>query len=394
MTRPQVDFETLLANAGAPTTDAKINAMLEAEVKAANSIISNNSAMSPFWKLYAAVVVTPALWLIKNLLTTHVLPAMFVATATKTYLELKAWEVDVTRKLANNTKGLVTFTKIATGADISINAGTLISTDNTLGKIYQLEVIADTVIPSAALSADVLCIAVEAGSAFNLAAGYYYIIDDIPGIASAVNNENWITDIGADDETDDELALRVRDKKAAAGNYHIDAVYRASIAEFAGIRSDQLFFEHNAPRGPGTANCYVMVDVGETPQSLIDKINSHINTDGNHGHGDDVQTFAIPSSQHDLECEYWYVQGITQTQVDELEQAIIARIRAAFRESDDYDITRTRPLTTFSFSILSAELHEQLPHLKSIRWITADIENGIDLPIINMLTVTNNGVQS
>jgi uncharacterized phage protein gp47/JayE len=170
MTRPQVDFETLLANAGAPTTDAQVNAMLENEVKAANSIISNNSAMSPFWKLYAAVVVTPALWLIKNLLTTHVLPAMFVATATKTYLELKAWEVDVTRKLANNTKGLVTFTKLATGADITINAGTLISTDNTLGKIYQLKVIVDTVIPSALLSADVLCVAVEAGSAFNLAA--------------------------------------------------------------------------------------------------------------------------------------------------------------------------------------------------------------------------------
>jgi hypothetical protein len=209
-----------------------------------------------------------------------------------------------------------------------------------------------------------------------------------------VNNENWITDIGADDETDDELALRVRDKKAAAGNYHIDAVYRASIAEFAGIRSDQLFFEHNAPRGPGTANCYVMVDVGETPQSLIDNINTHINTDGNHGHGDDVQTFAIPSTQHDIECEYWYVQGITQTQVDELELAIIARIRAAFRESDDYDITRTRPLATFSFSNLSAELHEQLPNLKSIRWITADIENALALPIINMLTVTNNGEQS
>jgi hypothetical protein len=392
--RPTVDFEKLLSDDGMPTTSAGVVALLEADVTAANSIISNNSAMSPFWRLFSACVVTPVLWLIKTLLANHVLPAMFAATATKKYLELKAWDVDLTRKAAVKTQGNIIFTKLDINAPIVVPAGSVIQTDSTLGAVYKVLVLQNTLIPAGTLSAPVLCEALTAGAGHNLPAGFFSIMQDVvPGIDAVTNAADWITRSGADTETDEALALRIRDQFASVGNYHIDAVYRAAIASFAGIRSDLLFFEHNAPRGPGTANCFVMMPVGETPASLIDSINDYITNQGYHGHGDDLLAIAIPAAPVDLELEFWHRENLSVEDIATLEANIEARIRAAFRESDLFqELTRTLPKSVFAFSKLSQELHTALPELKSIRWATPDLENGLVLPRINSLTITNNGV--
>lgn len=392
--RPTVNFEKLLADQGMPMTSEAVVAQLEADVVAANSIISNNSAMSPFWRLFSACIVSPVLWLLKTLLANHVLPAMFAATATKKYLELKAWDVGLTRKAAVKTQGNIQFTKLDINAPIVVEAGTIVQTDNTLGAVYRLSVLQQTLIPDGTLSAQILCEALTAGAGHNLPAGVYNILPDaVPGIDSVTNGANWITRAGADTETDDALALRIRDQFASVGNYHIDAVYRAAISSFAGIRSDLLFFEHNAPRGPGTANCFVMMAVGETPQSLIDTINDYIMNQGYHGHGDDLLAIAMPSVATDLELEFWHSANLSTEEIAALEAAIEARVRAAFRESDLYqELTRTLPRSVFAFSKLSQELHTALPALKSIRWANADLENGLELPRIQSLTIINNGV--
>lgn len=394
MPRPTVNFEKILVDQGVPMTSDAVIKLLEDDVVAANSIISNNSAMSPFWKLFAACVVTPVLWLIKTLLANHVLPAMFAATATEKFLALKAWDVGLEPKAAVKNQGNITFFKNDINADIIVPAGTIVQTDNTLGAIYKVIVLADTLIPSGVLSAAILCEAETAGAGHNLAAGYYYVLPSAPaGIESARNVGNWITRAGADKEKDEELALRIRDQFAAVGNYHIDAVYRAAISTFAGIRSDLLYFEHNAPRGPGTANCHVMVDVGETPQSLIDEINDYINTQGYHGHGDDLRAQAIAPAPTDLSLEYWHAANVSAEDIALLATAIESRIRAAFRESNLYpNISRTAPQSVFAFSVLSSELHADLATLKSVRWANADLINGLELPRINSLTIINRGI--
>lgn len=391
--RPKVDFEKILADEGMPTSSDGVIELLQDDVTAANSIISNNSAMSPFWRLFSASVVSPVLWLIKTLLANHVLPAMFAATATKKYLELKAWDVGLTRKTAVKTQGNITFTKLDIDAPIVVEAGTVVQTDNTLGAVYKMVVLQNTLIPAGTLSAPVLCEAQQAGAGHNLPAGVFTILPEaVPGIDAVTNATNWITLSGADTETDDALALRIRDQFASVGNYHIDAVYRAAIASFAGIRSDLLFFEHNAPRGPGTANCFVMMPVGETPASLIDSINDYVSNQGHRGHGDDLLAIAIPAEPTDLELEFWHRENLSEDEITALEAGLESRIRAAFRESDLYqELTRTLPKSVFAFSKLSQELHTALPGLKSIRWVNADLVNGLVLPRINSLTITNNG---
>lgn len=392
--RPTVDFEKILSEQGMPTSTDGVITLLEADVTAANSIISNNSAMSPFWRLFSACVVTPVLWLIKTLLANHVLPAMFAATATKKYLELKAWDVGLTRKAAVKTQGNISFTKLDINAPAVVEAGTIIQTDSTLGAVYKVVVLNNTLIPTGTLSAPVLCEALEAGAGYNLPAGFFNVMQSVvPGIDSVTNDANWITRSGADLEQDEALALRIRDQFASVGNYHIDAVYRAAIASFAGIQSDLLFFEHNAPRGPGTANCFVMMPVGETPSSLIDSINNYITNQGYHGHGDDLLAIAIPAAPADIELEFRHRENLSVEEIAALQAGIEARVRAAFRESDLYpEITRTLPQSVFAFSQLTKELHSALPGLKSIRFTTEDIESALVLPRINSLTITNNGV--
>lgn len=392
--RPTVDFEKILSEQGMPTSTDGVITLLEADVTAANSIISNNSAMSPFWRLFSACVVTPVLWLIKTLLANHVLPAMFAATATKKYLELKAWDVGLERKEAVKTQGNIIFTKLDINAPVVVEAGTIIQTDSTLGAVYKVVVLNNTLIPAGTLSIPVLCEALEAGAGYNLPAGFFNIMQSVvPGIDSVTNAANWITKSGADTEQDEALALRIRDQFASVGNYHIDAVYRAAIASFAGIQSDLLFFEHNAPRGPGTANCFVMMPVGETPSSLIDSINNYITNQGYHGHGDDLLAIAIPAAPADIELAFWHRENLSVEEIAALEAGIEARVRAAFRESDLYpEITRTLPQSVFAFSQLTKELHSALPGLKSIRFTTEDIESALVLPRINSLTITNNGV--
>lgn len=392
--RPPVDFEKLLSEQGMPTSQDGVIQLLEADVTAANSIISNNSAMSPFWRLFAACVVTPVLWLIKTLLANHVLPAMFAATATKKYLELKAWDVGLSRKAAVKTQGNIMFTKLDINAPVVVEAGAIIQTDSTLGAVYKVTVLNNTLIPAGTLSAPLLCEALEAGAGYNLPAGFFNVMQDVvPGIDSVTNAADWITRSGADEEQDEALALRIRDQFASVGNYHIDAVYRAAIASFAGIQSDLLFFEHNAPRGPGTANCFVMMPVGETPSSLIDSINDYITNQGYHGHGDDLLAIAIPAAPADIELEFWHRENLSVEEIAALQAGIEARVRAAFRESDLYqDITRTLPQSVFAFSQLVKELHSALPGLKSIRFTTPDIESALVLPRINSLDINNNGV--
>lgn len=388
-TRPTPDFLAMVSASGIPTTDEAIEAELQKEVIKAGSTISNSSAMSPFWRLVRAVVIAPVLWLIRSLLVGHILPATYAATAKGYYQDLKAWEVGLDRKDRIKTKGMVTFTKAAKDVAVTVPALTVIQTERIDGVIYKLMTLADAVIPAGTESSPIEAEAEGEGAAWNLPAGYYTILPvSVPGIASARNVGDWITTAGADEEDDDSLALRVRNQFSTVGRYHIDAVYRSMLAEQAGVKTSNIYFEHDAPRGPGTANAYVLMDVGDTPQSLIDALNKYVRDDGNHGHGDDLLVRPFPVQPVDMVVQAIGVDNLTLTQQQELGVQVEQRIRAAFRESAGYaDITRALPNSRFSISNLARELHEQLPNLRSISLNRGDIVSGLSIPVLHSISM-------
>lgn len=180
--------------------------------------------------------------------------------------------------------------------------------------------------------------AVDAGSGFNLAPGYYAILPvPVPGIVQVVNADNWLTTPGDDREPNDQLRLRTRNQFSAVNQYHTDAVYRAMIASFPGVRPDGVFFEHGAPRGPGSANAFVLFEAGVPADEYLATINAYIRDQGNHGHGDDLLVQVMPETQHDISLSLWPQANLSTEQRTKLQDQVDQFIRAAFRESTSSD---------------------------------------------------------
>ncbi|QUM81663.1 baseplate J/gp47 family protein [Moritella sp. 5] len=388
--RPDIDFEALIAAEGIPTTEEALAIELQKEVEAAGSKVSNDSRMSPFWRLVQAVVIKPAMWIINNLLANHVLPNAFAATATGIYLELKAWDVDLERKQATHTRGLVEFFKEKPENPVVVNKGAIIETDSIDGIRYRLAVVDDVVIAQGKESGLVLCEAFGSGAAFNLPAGYYSILPEgVSGITHASNPIDWIVSPGSNTEGDDELALRIRNQFSAAGRYHIDSIYRSMIASVASIRSDLIYFEHEAPRGPGTANAYILMEVGSTPSLLLEQLNHYVMDEGNHGHGDNVLCLAMPETQHQVSVVIYPVANLNDEQKSALKTEVENHINAAFRNIGDYaHVTRVDPKSTFSFSVLTKEMHIKLADLARLSFANQDITSALAIPRLSSVQVT------
>lgn len=386
--KPQVDFEEVVKDSGMPTTEDEVRTRFDAVV-ADEGLITNTSRMSPFWRLITAIVTAPVMWL-KDALVAVVMPGMFVATATGQMLRLLAWAVNVTPKPASAAEGVIRFFKDDVKQVVTVKAGTVIQTERINGKVYAVATVADVTIPSGTSSALLAVKATGTGGAYNLAPGYYRILPvAVDGISHVASEENWLTVPGADEESDDELRERCRNQFNLVGNYHTDAVYRSMIAGVAGLSIDRIFFEHEAPRGPGTANAYLLLDSGVASDPFINAVNDYINTQGHHGHGDDMQCFAMPETRHELVVTVWVknLSNLEQEQQDNLRKNIENLIRCAFRENTDYDVKKTWPYARFSFSQLGREIHKTFPDTDSLEFSLKDITSELSVPRLSSLKV-------
>nr|DAO36084.1 MAG TPA: Baseplate J like protein [Caudoviricetes sp.] len=383
------DFKQMLAETGLPVEETQIRQNFE-ELTAQENLITNTSKMSPFWRLITAIAVKPVKWLTDHLIG-EILPNLFVKTAKEKWLQLHAWAVGIDFKQATKAEGVIQFTKESDITELTIKAGTVVQTERINDVIFRLVVTVDTAIPKGVLTALVPVVAENAGADYNLAAGYYRILpESIAGIRSVENKDDWLTTPGSDRETNEELRERYRTQFSSVGQHHIDSVYKGMIAQVAGLSVDRIYFKHDAPRGPGTANAYLLLDTGVISQPFIDKVNHYVQTKGNHGHGDDLICFAMPETQHVITCGVYFrpSQAIGETRKAEIVQAVENMIRCAFRENNNYTVTKTYPFSRFSWSKLGEEIHDRFNEIDSIVWGQTDIQSDLSIPRISRLTVS------
>lgn len=384
-----VDFKQALADSGIPTTEAALKAAWEAEVTAQGSKLANTSAYSPFWRVITALVTKPVLWLL-TFVSDTVLPNFFVKTAEKAWLDMLAWAVNVERKAPTRAIGTLLFSRATTVGEFEVPIGTRVQSASINGNVYELVTTAAASFVEGESQLQIPAMAVEAGSGYNLAPGYYAILPvPVPGVVQVVNLDGWLVAPGSDSEPDDELRLRVRNQFSAVNQWHTDAVYRALIAAFPGVSANGVFFEHGAPRGPGSANAYVLFEADVPADIYLQQINAKVMNEGNHGHGDDLLVMVMPETQHDVSLQVWPVANLTLAQRADLQTDIDLFIRAAFRESTgrDYSPTLTWPQSRFSFSRLTEELHEQFPGIDSLKFDNDDILSSLDIPRLQSLQV-------
>ncbi|KAF1073594.1 baseplate J/gp47 family protein [Halodesulfovibrio sp. MK-HDV] len=380
-------FTAMLQDAGVPVTEEAMQQRWNTINSEQGGIIQNDSKWSPFWRLITAVVTEPCKQLVK-LLVEHALPNVFLRYASNTWLDLYAWGVDVERKSGVKAQGQLVVTRTVSTGTLFIPAGTVVESPPINGYVYRLVSDADVSIADGQITRLLPVTAEQIGNAYNLGPSYYSILPvAITGVASVTNNADWLHVSGADTEEDEPLRLRCRNQFSAVGQYHHDAAYTAEISSFAGIRPDYLFFEHDAPRGAGSANCYVMIETGVPTQDVVDTINTHICDTGNHGHGDDLRCFPMPTTAVLLTVTVHPVAHLSDEKQEALRVGVENMVRCAFRENTDFTVSKTWPLGRFSFSRLSDELHSQFVDLQSVEFSRDDIVSELTLPMLSTLTV-------
>ncbi|MGI2181038.1 baseplate J/gp47 family protein [Shewanella oncorhynchi] len=393
---PTIDFAKIVEAAGIPTTEDGWKALFKQDVEAEGSIIANDSPYSPFWRLITAIIAKPATWIVNKVLIGVILPNLFLLTANDDdFIEAKAWEHDLTRKTDSKAKGKVRFNRAASsGPSLLIPANTYVQTDAINGTVYRVLTVEDVILPQNSLSVLVPVIAENAGAAYNLGAGYLHILPTaVTGIGSVTNEAEWLDELGSDRETNDDLKLRTRNAFTAAAPWHIDAVYRAILTERAGLDTDNVYFEHDAPRGPGTANAYILLDTGEPSAAMLTDLNQYVMDKGYHGHGDDLLVLAMPGVDVTVGVTVYPYSYLLEAEVDTLLADIDNFIRCAFRENTDYTATRTEPFIRFSFSKLGQELHRQFAGIESLNWHQIDITSDNNVPRLSTLTIENGNDQ-
>lgn len=373
LTPDERTFYDTLKDAGMKLEDAELRAEFSQMADDASLTISNNSAYSPFWCFVTAAVTTPARWL-AAFVVRRIMPGLYVKTAGGLLLELLADGYDVKRKSAVAMQGYLTFNRAAADAGetvLTIPAGTVVRSVPLGGVIYRMITAAEAVIPAGGRSVRVLAVAEKPGAAYNLGATYYSIIDgNINSGMTVTNTVDYLAVPGADEETDEELRLRLRNHFTAVSQWHTDAKYKALIASREGFRVDQLFFVHDAPRGPGTANCYALFDAPVSPAKYLADVNDYITKQDNHGHGDDLVVYAVPDRYYVIRLTVTLRSSLTVDARAALIEKIETLIRCAFRLNSDYAeaVTQTWPYSWFSFSKLDYELHSQFSAIVSLGW--------------------------
>jgi len=387
---PKPNFTELAKKAGLPLEASQWKAALKEEAEKHGSTIANDSQYSPFWRLIEAMVIGPTMWLVNRFLVEYILPNMFVATAKEKWLDLWAWQFNVKRKAATKAVGQVVIHRAAKqGPAIVVPKGTMIQTDPINGNVYRVVLRHDATLQENEAFTLSNVEAEHEGAAFNLGEGYFHVFTSaIPGISHAVNASDWLIEAGADEESDDQLRVRIRNQFSSVAKWHIDSAYRSLLMLRAGINSENIFFEHNAPRGPGTANAFILLDSGEPSSQMLTDLNAHIHREGNHGHGDDLQVFAMPGRNISLVCRVWAKRVLSSEESVQLTNSVTQLIGSAFRQNTDYQVTKTKPASRFSFSRLVQELHSEFSVLESIEFDHADLTNGMEVPRLGHLEVT------
>ncbi len=386
---PQKDFKQVLENASIPTTEDAVLAEFNREVEAQGSTINNDSSFSPFWRLIEAMIVKPYFWLLSVLLKT-VFPQSFVYTATGYFLDMWLWSVDLTRKLASKAQGNVIFERELTAPEIILPAGFTISTERINGVIYRLIIKAETTLPAGIETISVECEAQQTGSDYNLAGGYYQIPQTpLPGLIRVYNPDDWLTTPGADKELDIDARERYRAQYQAVSGWFIDDKYKLIMSEFGGVKTDQIYLEHGAPRGPGSANAYILLDSGVPSKPFLDAINMAVRDEGYHGLGDDMLALALPEKLTDITVEVLPIRNLKDSEKVTLMDNIEQFIRCSFRENQAYrDVTLTWPQSLYSFSTLNQEIRNAFSHIETLYIPNLDFLTGLEIARLNTLTLT------
>ena len=191
--------------------------------------------------------------------------------STGEWLDLHAAQVNEARKAATKARGNVLFLRGDQAGNIRIPAGRIVRTlPDGKGEIYRYVTDELVVLPEGADSVAVPVTAEEYGRGANAAVGQICeLVTPVEGIAGVTNAADWLTEEGADEESDASLQARyVLAWQKQAGVTR--AAYEAAAYSVPGVMDVYVADQH--PRGEGTVDVIIQGSAGIPTQSLLDEV--------------------------------------------------------------------------------------------------------------------------
>ncbi|WP_206215149.1 baseplate J/gp47 family protein [Desulfovibrio sp. ZJ200] len=198
------------------------------------------------------------------------------ATATGDWLDSHAASVNLSRRPATKARGNVRFLRSSSLAgNVAIPARRIVRTlPDGIGQVYRYSSLADAVLPADAACVDVPVEAEDYGASANASAGQICeLVTPVEGIAGVTNPADWLTEEGANEETDAQLRERYA-LQWQANNGCTKYAYMAWALSVPGVTSVSILDRH--PRGQGTVDVVVRgADVLPT-EALLEKVRAAI----------------------------------------------------------------------------------------------------------------------
>ena len=216
-------------------------------------------------------------WQIYSLLA-RLLQQVAPSSATGDWLDMHAASVDLSRRAATKARGKIRFFRDGLSspeANVSISAGRIARTQpDGAGRVYRYSTLAAAVLPAGAEHVDVEAEAEDYGAASNASAGQICeLVTPVTGISGVTNPAGWLTEEGADKETDEQLRERIA-LQWQGNNGCTKYAYMAWALSVPGVTSVSILDRH--PRGQGTVDVVVRgADVLPTT-ALLDKVRAAI----------------------------------------------------------------------------------------------------------------------
>jgi uncharacterized phage protein gp47/JayE len=204
-----------------------------------------------------------------------VLEQSYVTTASGGWLDLRVADMGMVRLPATRTEGVVT---MATDGEfpVSVSAGTIVATSYDVeGERLRYRATESVVIPEGVVIMDVPVAAELVGASYNVAGGTITsLVTPVPGVVSVVNDEDWLTSEGTDQETDDALRTRAMLRWAELSVGATADTYRAWALAVSGVVSAAVMDE--LPRGAGTLDVVIVGVAGVPSAELIEEVQEYI----------------------------------------------------------------------------------------------------------------------
>lgn len=202
-----------------------------------------------------------------------VLKQAYLATATGYWLDLKAREYGVTRKVAVKTAGQVVFKRNQPrNENFPIPAGSIVATGvDQGGTERKYFTTTQAVLPAGALQIALPVIAEHEGKAYNVGPGAIRRMKTfIKGIDAVENPTGWITREGADEESDESLRRRTFLAWEELARGGTKAAYMSWALSVTGVKN--VWVNDSLPRGQGTVDVYILGESGSPPPALIAEV--------------------------------------------------------------------------------------------------------------------------